>query len=237
MIGFLLLVLASAADDYSYVGCGCCSPGEGDESCSTFSGEWSQLYQCISKVDKRTLPTDPNWFLVPRQKDSAGNVLPYTTCTAPVGRDVSEEEPVIGNTACSCFEAMSDRLKYNYNCTTNPDLLEALDEVCNELNCKYCNFLPDTPKCGSIQLRRCDLIYQSEIALVRNPTRDDICRALTKKVDCYEENHCVYADTDGMQQAVKQCRNSTCPACYQICKNGASTMFALLAVLLVVFAL
>nr|BAN39204.1 hypothetical protein [Entamoeba histolytica] len=221
MFALIALIVIVNAD---YSGCGCC---EVNGKCDVFQNEWSWLDECIKHVPQEAMPTDPNWFKIVRLPNAT-----YDKCTAPTGFSPSDTAPVYTyDNPCTCFGDFADRIMNSFSCGT--EFLKSLDEVCNTLGCKYCNFI--TPKCGDTQLRRCDLVYQQEIALNKYPTSDDICRALAKKVECYDSNHCVYADIPQMQQTVKQCRNSTCPACYQICKNGAISTFALFALVLLAF--
>ncbi|ELP92909.1 hypothetical protein EIN_312810 [Entamoeba invadens IP1] len=222
----MLMLLSLTAFGADYSGCGCCHV---NGKCDSFSGTWSTLYQCLSRVENTKYPSDPNWFHVPRQPN-----MTYQQCTVPTGWSGSQPQLVVED-PCDCFETMSDSVTNTYDCSNDTDLMEALDEVCNNLKCKFCNFVD--PKCGAIQQRRCDMVYQQEIALHKTPSSADICRALSKKTDCYDKNNCTYSDIAPMQQTIKQCRNSTCPSCYQICKNGAETLLVslALAVLVLVF--
>ncbi|KAL7718019.1 Uncharacterized protein QTN25_004714 [Entamoeba marina] len=221
MILFVLFAVSFASD---FSGCVCCEVEP--NGCDLFSTEFSTLYNCMARVPSTQIPTDYDWWEI-----GTRDGYDYDTCSTPVGDGENSDYPV--DDPCECMESFSDRVTTQYNCSTT--VLQAFDEVCNKLGCKYCDFI--TPKCGDIQLKRCDLTYQQEIAQNANPTTADVCRALTAKTDCYNENNCDYSSITAMQQTVKQCRNSSCADCYQICEtiNSAMNTFILLSMLLVVF--
>ena len=224
MILLLLLCEMIYADDTpDYSGCACCEVGEGD--CSSFTGEFDKLYRCFKRVNQSKLNFN-DWFELPLRE---GYEDKPQTCQTPVGYTTQKPAYEVSS-PCDCMEQFSDEIMQTYNCSTI--MLKAFDEVCNSLGCKYCNFVH--PKCGPYQKKRCDLKYQEEIAINKDPTADDVCRALGAKVNCYKENACDYGKVLPMQQAVKQCRNSSCSLCYETCISAAPSTFILMAVALLV---
>lgn len=231
---FVLIVgIYAQSASLNHTGCQCCGEPETPE-CTNFDTEWKSFYACVAKVPEYIIEQyDVNWFYIPRKCNKEGDKCePFDSCQAPTGFDISDPNQA-GNLAyalsdpCTCLEDFADRVKTTYNCSS--EFMESMDEVCNNIGCAYCDFVK--PKCGSIQKRRCDLIYQREISWNTEPTPEDGCRALNKKVQCYLDNNCGFEE-EGMQQAVKQCRKDACTECYHICENNAFFTFALLALVL-----
>lgn len=230
LIIFFLTIISvfSQSTTVPYSGCAFC--GKEQKEQEQFQSEWSLLYACVKKVPEYIVEKyDVNWFKIPRVENAT-----VEQCQAPTGFNVSDPSyasyiPYALSDPCSCLEDFADRMKTSYNCSA--EFMEAMDEVCSNIGCAFCDFVE--PKCGAIQKRRCDLIYQQEISLNTVPTPEDGCRALNKKVQCYLDNKCSFKE-EGMQQAVKQCRKDTCTQCYHICENNAFFTFVLLAIFLLV---
>lgn len=228
----------NANNKLNYAGCQCCGEPNSPE-CASFESEWNAFYACVDKVPEYVIEKyDINWFYIPRQTKFVEELnqtvhMNYSTCQPPTGFNISDpaksaDLPYAHTDPCVCLEDFADRVKTSYNCSAQ--FMEAMDEVCNNIGCGYCDFV--SPKCGTIQKRRCDLVYQREISWNTEPTPEDSCRALNKKVQCYIDNNCGFEE-EGMQQAVKQCRKDACTECYHICENNAFFTFALLALVLV----
>ena len=229
LVAVICVYAQQNSDNQQYGFSGCMVCGNTTKEQESFISEWSLLYTCVKKVPEYIIAKyDVNWFYIDRKNKS----MPYDTCVAPTGFDPSDPSysaqiPYALSDPCSCLEDFADRMKTSYNCSSQ--FMEAMDEVCSNIGCAFCDFVE--PKCGAIQKRRCDLIYQQEISLNTIPTAEDGCRALNKKVQCYLDNKCAFTE-EGMQQAVKQCRKDTCTKCYHICENNAFFTFVLLAVFL-----